>query len=136
MNPCSLGLCWKPSQDELGYQVVSMPKRTKCTKRMLLSDLNKIFDPLGFLTPVFIKGKIFLQQLWQMKTEWDKPLSVEIKERWQRFHEQLKELGSLSIPRGCKPFSTEDVELHGFCDASEEAYGASIYVRSKYQNGQ
>ncbi|XP_060871338.1 uncharacterized protein LOC132945583 [Metopolophium dirhodum] len=40
---------------------------------------------------------------------------------------QLEELGSLSIARKCKPCVSEQIELHGFCDASQEAYGACIY---------
>ncbi|XP_060861005.1 uncharacterized protein LOC132938271 [Metopolophium dirhodum] len=127
----SLGLCWKPVQDEFIFQLASIPKRAKVTKRMLLSDLNKIFDPLGFLTPVLITGKIFLQRLWQIKVEWDSPLPIEIQTKWELFHQQLEELGSLSIARKCKPCVSEQIELHGFCDASQEAYGACIYVRTK-----
>lgn len=132
----SLGLCWKPIRDQLGFNVVSIPTRVKMTKRMLLSDLNKIFDPLGFLAPVLIKGKIFLQQLWQLKVEWDKPLAEEIKFKWESFYQDLEELGSLHIPRKCKPKSSDKFELHGFCDASQEAYGACIYVRTKDCDGQ
>lgn len=127
----SLGLCWKPVLDEFIFQLASIPIRAKVTKRMLLSDLNKIFDPLGFLTPVLITGKIFLQQLWQIKIEWDNPLPIEIQTKWELFHQQLEELGSLSIPRKCKPCVSEHIEFHGFCDASQEAYGACIYVRSQ-----
>lgn len=133
----SLGLCWNPKRDQLGFQVVPIPTRTQVTKRILLSDLNKIFDPLGFLTPVLIKGKIFLQQLWQLKVGWDKPLVNEMKNRWELFYQQLQELGSLPIPRKFIPVCTIDIEFHGFCDASLEAYGA-VYmsgVRTIMVNG-
>lgn len=131
----SLGLCWIPIRDKLGFKVVPIPMRAHVTKRMLLSDLNKIFDPLGFLAPVLIKGKIFLQQLWQLKVEWDKPLSQELKLKWELFYQNLEELGLISIPRKCKPQSSNDFEVHGFCDASQEAYGACIYVRTKDGDG-
>lgn len=132
----SLGLCWRPTHDEFMFQVVPIPKRAQATKRKLLSDLNKIFDPLGFLTPVLIKGKIFLQQLWQLKIDWDKPLPNKMKTKWELFYQELEQLGSMSIPRKCKPYSSKRIELHGFCDASHEAYGACIYVRSKDESGQ
>jgi len=132
----SLGLCWKPTQDVLGYQAIMPAKSPRCTKRILLSDLNRIFDPLGFLTPVLTKGKIFLQQLWQIKIDWDQPIPDKIREKWLRFYKQFEELGALTIPRKCKPVMSDHIEVHGFCDASEEAYGACIYVRSKDQNEQ
>ncbi|GFW47233.1 uncharacterized protein TNCV_56861 [Trichonephila clavipes] len=37
------------------------------TKRDLLSQIAHIFDPLGLLEPVIIKGKFFMQQLWLLK---------------------------------------------------------------------
>lgn len=36
--------------------------RNKLTKRVILDDLNRIFDPLVFLSPVLVCGKILLQQ--------------------------------------------------------------------------
>ncbi|CAI6373534.1 unnamed protein product [Macrosiphum euphorbiae] len=108
----------------------------RCTKRILLSDLNRILDPLVFLTPSLTKGKIFLQQLWQIKIDWDHPIPDEIREKWLRFYNQFEELGALTIPRKCKPVMSDHIEVHRFCDASEEAYDACIYVRSKDKNGQ
>ncbi|XP_060855473.1 uncharacterized protein LOC132933172 [Metopolophium dirhodum] len=102
---------------------------------MLLSHLNKIFDPLGFLAPVLVRGKIFLQQLWQLKIDWDKPLDADLTRRWDCFYKGLNELSRIPIPRKCIPSLSYEVQLHGFCDASEEAFGAAIYVRSKNQIG-
>jgi len=126
----SLGLCWKPTADEFRFNIIRNKARRPVTKRILLSDLNRVFDPLGFLTPVLIIGKIFLQQLWQLKADWDSVLSSEIQEKWSTYYNGLEELKQLSIPRGviC-PFSKR-VEVHGFCDASQEAYGACVYIRS------
>lgn len=36
-------------------------------KRVVLSELAQLFDPLGFLSPVLILGKIFMQKLWLLK---------------------------------------------------------------------
>ena len=30
-----------------------------------------IFDLLGFVSPFVLKAKIFLQELWRMKLDWD-----------------------------------------------------------------
>ncbi|XP_060836335.1 uncharacterized protein LOC132918997 [Rhopalosiphum padi] len=55
----SLGLCWQPFVDQFRFNITIPVDRSNLTKRKLLSDLNKVFDPLGFLGPVLIIGKIF-----------------------------------------------------------------------------
>jgi len=131
----SLGLSWKPALDAFQFIVEQKAFMAKSTKRTLLSDLNRIFDPLGFLAPVLIRGKIFLQQLWQLKIEWDQQLPEELSNRWCTFYQEFNDLSYLPIPRKCIPYQPVEVEIHGFCDASEEAYGSAIYVRSKDYTG-
>jgi len=110
--------------------IQNMPRENKghLTKRIIFAELNRIFDPLGFLSPVLIKGKIFLQQLWTMKIEWDAKFPNEIHEKWRQFYEELEQLEIIRIPRKAKPEISDVTEIHGFCDASEEAFGASVYV--------
>jgi hypothetical protein len=86
----SLGLCWNPVFDEFRFNVIPTPVRSKLTKRTLLSDLNKVFDPIGFISPILVKGKIFLQQVWAIKIDWDSPLSSDIQDRWKSFHRDLR----------------------------------------------
>lgn len=46
-------------------------------------------------------------------------------------------LSSLRIPRCCFLHNTvlRSAQLHGFCDASEHAYAAVLYLSSSYENG-
>ena len=44
------------------------------TKRVLVSDIAKTFDVLGWFSPAIIKVKILLQQQWELKVDWDDPL--------------------------------------------------------------
>jgi len=126
----SLGLEWKPLLDQFFF-TISLTLQRKClTKRVILSDLNKIFDPLGSLAPVLIRGKIFLQQMWAEKMDWDKPLPIAMQTKWSAFYQSLGQSKVLEIPRKVIPSLSRDIKVHGFCDASEEAYGACIYVRS------
>jgi len=51
------------------------------TKISLLSDINRVFDPVGFVSPVLIRGKVFLKQLWALKLSWDTPLPPEMQQK-------------------------------------------------------
>ncbi|VVC42537.1 Retrotransposon, Pao, partial [Cinara cedri] len=131
----SLGLCWKPVLDEFTFNVTPMPVSSRLTKRALLSDLNKVFDPLGLVSPVLLKEKIFLQHIWAMKTDWDSLLSKDIQERWRSFVQDLELLQNVLVPRKALPEAGEEIQIHGFSDASQEVYGACIYVQSRSKGG-
>jgi len=45
-------------------------------------------------------------------------------------------LDKLAIPRRPLSSSWFNIQLHGFCDASQEAYGACIYARTQNSNGE
>jgi len=88
------------------FYVIKVMNPDKITKRTLLSDLNKVFDPLGFLTPILIKRKIFIQQLSQLTLDWDMLLRDGIRQKWQQYYTQIEDLKDLSIPRKAKAGTT------------------------------
>ena len=47
------------------------------TRRGLLSTMNSIFDPLGFISLIAISGNILLREVVPPGTDWDEPLSTE-----------------------------------------------------------
>jgi len=65
-----------------------------------------------------IVGKIFLQQLWQIKADWNCAIAEEMREKWTSFYAGLEELKNLAIPRGVLTAKKKYFEIHGFCDAS------------------
>lgn len=132
----SLGLLWNPSKDKFHFFVKPNSSIQSLTKRILLSDISRVFDPLGFLSPILIKGKIFIQQLWQVKMSWDEPLPINFQLRWKSFYEGLQSVKELTIPRKVIITSSAKIEMHGFCDASQNAYGACIYLRSQNKGGE
>lgn len=124
-----LGLTWNRSTDEFEYVVNLPPLNYPVTKRKVISEIARLFDPLGWLAPTIIKAKIFIQKIWITGIDWDDQLPADLLQVWINFRDELNSLCNFRIPRwiGC---TNEDVlELHGFCDASSDAYAAVIYMR-------
>lgn len=125
----TLGLQWSPLNDVLQYKI-SMPQTNAAvTKRHILSVASQTFDPLGLVGPVIIEAKIILQKLWLAKLDWDDPVPDALRDEWFQYTDELHKIGTITIPRHVLQLSTVKLELHGFCDASELAYGACIYLR-------
>lgn len=124
-----LGLKWTPKSDMFSYDVHCKFDK-KCTKRSILSEISKIFDPLGFLSPVTIIGKILIQSLWASRVGWEETPPPNIINQWYRFVTELSLLSDLSLPRQVIPLH-HSIQIHGFSDASEKAYSAAVYIRLK-----
>lgn len=70
----TLGLIWYPLTDQLGFNAealkVVIVLSNKITKRIAISTLMRVFDPLGMLALITIRGRIIFQVLWRRKVEW------------------------------------------------------------------
>ena len=135
----TLGLQWNPSSDQLQVRNVKLSSQSNSsvsTKRTVLSTTASIFDPLGLLSPTVIKYKMFIQVLWQHKQDWDTQLPASLQERWNQLLQTIPQLFHLKIPRKVICADAINIQIHGFCDASELAYGACLYVRSTDQQNQ
>ncbi|GBN20548.1 hypothetical protein AVEN_66594-1 [Araneus ventricosus] len=122
----TLGVLWKPNNDCFSFKV-TISQQHSYTKRSVLSDVSRIYDPLGLIGPIVSKAKIFMQRLWLLKLGWDEPLSEDVTRAWIAFVSLLPCIEQLEIPR----YSPSDnrVIIHGFADASTAAYGAAIYMQ-------
>lgn len=130
-----LGLTWMPRSDMFALKV-NIREGLKLTKRSVTSDVARIFDPLGIAGPVVVAAKIFIQKLWQLQISWDEQLPTSMNSYWSTFRTNLKTLNNTHTKRhmfdGQKPNITE---IHTFVDASEQAYGSAVYLRSVLQDG-
>ncbi|XP_043282378.1 uncharacterized protein [Venturia canescens] len=124
-----LGLAWFPGPDVFKFTSLPYTGGQSITKRVILSEIAQIYDPLGFLSPVVIRAKILLQRLWLEKLAWDDPVSTEVGKSWVTFRHDLAHLGNIAVPRWLNMTSDSTVEIHGFSDASQLAMGAVVYVR-------
>ncbi|GFX12004.1 integrase catalytic domain-containing protein [Trichonephila clavipes] len=134
-DECSkaLGLTWNSMKDIFIFNLkVNFPDNI--TKRSFLSQSARLFDPLGFLTPCTVSIKIFYQQLWLLKLDWDSPLPEALATNWKTFQKEFEQVCSIHIPRWIHTTS-QQIILHGFCDASELAYASVIYAVQPQADG-
>lgn len=127
-----LGTSWNPTFDQFYFEV-RLESLSVLTKRTVFSQIAKLFDPLGLVAPVVVVGKIFMQKLWLLGLDWDTPLSTDVAESWRSFCNDLVQLAHVRIPRWIDTVPSSSLQLHGFCDASQDAYAAVAYLR--VQNG-
>ena len=133
-----LGLRWDSAADTLtlASKKVQLPQDTITTKREILRESSKIYDPLGLITPVSIRAKILMQDIWQLNVDWDEPLDGDVRDRWIGIAEDIeKSTNTTTIPRWYfTSYQTgEIIQLHVFADASPKAYGAVAYIRQGNQ---
>ncbi|KMQ82592.1 gag-pol polyprotein precursor, partial [Lasius niger] len=124
-----LGLRWSPTTDEFALTVRRSPG-VPPTKRSILSQTARLFDPLGWLAPIIVRAKLIIQATWLQQLEWDAPLTAEEARAWRTLEEELPLLEQIRVTRWFKTDAAEVSELHGFSDASERAYAAVVYLRT------
>lgn len=150
-----LGVIWDPTTDNFHYKVklsLSPKKKTTrthkdatpanvqptysvpevLTKRMNLSQVNSIYDPLGLAGLYTVRAKILMRKLWtyETKLDWDDPIPEEYGREWMTFFDDLPEMEKITVKRCLKPHNAiGDPILILFSDGSNNAYGACAYVR-------
>ncbi|XP_058448970.1 uncharacterized protein LOC131428928 [Malaya genurostris] len=70
----ALGIIWEPEGDFLRFDSQVQNDAKTLTKRLILSSIAKLFDPVGLIAPVVIRAKILMQQLWLLSIGWDDPV--------------------------------------------------------------
>ena len=124
-----LGIRWNSESDRLSFNIEALKYQGTVTKRKVLSIIASLYDPLGLLSPVIIKGKIFMQILWKETLGWDDALSKSLLKKWNLFYRELLSVSEVRIPRWAGLSSHSRFEIHGFSDASQQAMCATIYFR-------
>ena len=142
-----LGIIWKKQSDTLTFKVESdlinlideennFTQSVRLTKRKVLSEIARIYDPIGLAAAFVIKLKIGLQELWQKGVDWDDEIPAEIRIKWIAMFKEMKELNKISFARTLiTTDSTEKPLLCIFSDASQEAFGACAYLRQRIIDG-
>ncbi|XP_054727158.1 uncharacterized protein LOC129236895 [Anastrepha obliqua] len=126
----ALGLAWDPKRDHFLFLWDPLPEPARATKRNVLSVIARFYDPLGLIGPVVLKAKVFLQSLWKEKLDWDESIPQSLHFAWIQLRANLNFVEKMSFPRFVG-LDADNIQIHGFCDASMAAYGACAYVRSQ-----
>ena len=125
-----LGIKWNFVQDIL--TVGSLPSLAGIlTKRKTLEVTSSCFDPLGLLNPLLLGLKLFIQNLWKLDVKWDDPLSKDLEVKFQKLLADVQKSMKMQIPRSYQlpdPESSFQLGVVCFCDASQEAYAANVYL--------
>ena len=142
-----LGIIWNSSTDSFYFKVkmaefvnLNENTETQClTKRAALSVVNGLFDPLGLVSPIIVRGKILLRQITAIepRINWDDKVPDEHMADWLFFLKSLNSLREISFLRCVKPVDAVGLPtLVTFSDASENIFGTCCYIRWETTTGE
>ncbi|XP_041785566.1 uncharacterized protein LOC121600845 [Anopheles merus] len=131
----ALGVSWEPEHDVLSFESAISSDVSIPTKRSILSNVARMFDPLGLISPIVIRAKMMMQELWLQKAGWDEYVPDTICKKWKAIQQDWQLISEFKVSRYAL-LPGARIQLHTFCDASEAAYGACIYARCEGESGQ
>ncbi|XP_033228896.1 uncharacterized protein LOC117180508 [Belonocnema kinseyi] len=133
----TLVLYWNSGEDKMIYKIAENTDtlKSQITKRAVLAEISRLFDPLRLLGPTIIFAKMIIQAFLKLKLTWDETIPLEAQSVWDEFRYQLSLLNTLKFDRCTVALDTIEIQLHGFADASENGYGACIYLCSTDKYG-
>jgi len=85
---------WNANTDSFHFKINPDDNKlaTPTTKRNILSNIARIFDPLSLEGPIVIRAKLMLQVLWQASVKWGGPVPEEIRRKWYEYKTKLLRL--------------------------------------------
>ena len=104
------------------YVAINSTRVAADTKRGILSQNSSVFDPLGLCTPVTVKERTLVNEIWKRKLSWDQNILLDLQLIWDNLYQDLERLQCLGFPRFVlnSPTSTPtSAPLIVFYDASQ-----------------
>ena len=111
------------------YFLANPLNKTSCTKRDIVSQIAKLFDPAGWLDQSSIITKIIMQQISLDKIDWHEEISSNCMSRWPNFIDDFPSINKIRIPRWVQYSPDVQIQFHALSDASEKTYSAALYIR-------
>ena len=94
-----LGIRWTPNTDMFSYEGITLPENVVATKRVVLSFIARLFDPIGFISAYALILKILFQELWQLGLDWDEEIPQTPGERFSTGISGIEMLRQCDITR-------------------------------------
>ena len=97
-----------------------------------------MFDPPELFAPTILEAKLFMDELWIGKCDWDTKLDDKQLLEWLRVSKHLEDIPMCRIPRdidiGIDNEESTEYGLIFFCDASSKVYATVIYLHQSLNN--
>ena len=91
---------------------------------------------MGILAPVTERAKLIFSEVWVENRQWEELTSENIRKSFAKYYNDLPLLTDLSFRRRYTLFEEPiSSQLIGFCDASEKAHAAVVYLRTVDKEG-
>ncbi|XP_064638306.1 uncharacterized protein LOC135494322 [Lineus longissimus] len=103
----TLGMNWRLESDQLVYRAPEM-KDVK-TRREVLSNMTKLFDPLGLVSPWILNCRMIVQSLCKLKLSWDEQIPEEYLKLWTNWQKGTDAITKIEFER-CITSYTYDSE--------------------------
>ena len=116
--------------------VTKLLESTNVTRRMVVSKIAEIWDPVGIWEPYKLQLKLDNHSLNGL--DWDLPLDTELQEHWKTRFQQFLELPKMTATRCVVPtdaIDPDEIRLLCISDAAEQAGGCAIYAGYQRKNG-
>ena len=123
----TLGFTWEAARDFFTFQIEQPDNNKAPTKRNVLSVIASLFDPLQFLAPFTMRAKVLMQEIWTAGVDWGDVLPDDLKATWEKWVSELPQLLNVAVPRCLLLANSENIELHLFSDACNEASASVAY---------
>ena len=133
----ALGTSWDPKSDQLYFRFAhKFEPIAKETKRTLVSQGSKVYDPTGLISPFTLEARKLMRECCDRELDWGDKLPEDLRAKLAKWRDQVEDLAEVTVPRCVVPKDTEEIQLHFFSDASATAYGSVAYVRTISPSGQ
>uniref|UniRef100_A0A7I4Z4F9 Reverse transcriptase domain-containing protein n=1 Tax=Haemonchus contortus TaxID=6289 RepID=A0A7I4Z4F9_HAECO len=123
-----LGVSYNTDNDRISLHIKTSP-RERMTKREPVSEVHKIYDPLGLALPLSLNAKLLMREVVLMKSPWNSILPQHYVDKWNEIDTKINDT-IISLPRNIGKGNEKmgKSSLWVFADASQLAIVCCAYV--------